>query len=183
VSYKIGDKKYDFNFLVSVGCTNFTSIDINNQRVYASTIISKKQLESINYSQTIQTSEYFPENCKTLCNPELILTYVLTAENANIYLRMRQSGISLFNNSFDLYAIFFSLMSYKPFYEVIQEKQHKIWKLLWLPDQMEIIDSRLKKYHGSDPATINDIIIDLQGISLKCKILENFMEYYKLSKN
>ena len=183
ITYKVKNKEYSFNFLVSVICTNFTTININNQRIYAGTILSRKKLERLNYSRTIQTREYVPEDCINLCNPELILTYTLSPENAEIYLQTRRSGIPLFNNSFDLYAILFSLMSYKPFYDVIQEKQHKIWKLLWLPDQLAIIESRVKKYHGGNPATINDIIIDLQGINLKCKIFEILVKYYKLTEN
>lgn len=162
-------KELRSEFTLILDTTPFTCLTVNNHRVYGSNVKIAKNLARLQFNYKIETIEVL-ENYD-LANPKLAYTYILTPENSDIYLAIRRSGVPLFNDSFDLYCLFYSLMTYKPFYSAIKDLDYKVWKRLWLPEQFEKVTEKVEKYHDREPAVMEEIVKDLWGFNLYCDLL------------
>ena len=101
-----------------------------------------------------------------------IIFYKLDKLNIDIFLAFRNSGIPLFNNSFDLYCLMFSIMTTYPIYKGIMDSElRKFWNEMWLPVERDRINALVQKYHESDCPSFEQIANNLTSFSLRTDIV------------
>jgi hypothetical protein len=179
--YKLDDKTLDLPVVFTLGLTEFSSITATTNdkcklRIYANTLYIEKMLDKILSSPAIETAlintQLSNVTPSRLVGTIAVLTYTITSENKELFLALRYNGIPLFGNSFDLYCIFFSLMCYLPFYLGAQSSHvHKMWKELWIDEDYDIIESRIKNYHGKPAPSFDQIVAQFYNIKLRTDIL------------
>lgn len=173
----VGELQLKNEFTLYMEPTEFSSVTLDNKRVYTNTPVLEFELSKLNLTNTVKSKEILLD-FQDLSNPIFSLVYTLTPENNNFYLDIRQNGIPLFS-SFDIYSIFYSMMSYRPFYKAVESgnKSLEIWNSLWFPDDLIKVNNLLKKYHGENLATVDNVIKDLANINLKCNLLGELIKF------
>jgi hypothetical protein len=177
IKYKLTSSELDFDFGLVLEPGSGSSItNKNGLRIYSCSTYNQQELNRLAFNPEIKIVNHVQSNCHG-CAMSLIPTYVLDNQTGSLYLNMRHSGLPLFNGSFDLYSLLYSLMCYRPWYLGIrsQDKLYDFWQSCWLNDQVDIVNQRAKEYHDQVRPNTEQIIADLEGLNLKCGLVDVLM--------
>jgi hypothetical protein len=188
-------KKYRFcaNTTYNEKCLNSLSSDyrINTNFINSSKTLSTStpKTETVRYPNTSaieitrkKNTDLSPRSRLELKNkdkqekktkPEYIPLYNLDKINIGIFLALRNNGIPIFGNSFDLYCIMFSIMSYYPIYIGIIKSKYlkKFWNDMWLPEDRDKINEKVKSYHNINCPSFENLTNDLLDFKLRADIV------------
>lgn len=151
-----------------------SSVEVNNVHLF--TRNKKAEFVFDNNTFTPEIHSICPnDHDHTSChNGMSYLVYRLPRNDKYLFAYMRHSGISLFPTSSDFYCFITAFMRNNEFYNLVKydPKLHKIWMLLWLPEELPIIEERLKTWP-------EDAFV-LQNLWLRCDIVEFVWKLLKI---
>lgn len=110
------------------------------------------------------------DSCNDFCSPEAKHNYKLTPNTRLTFTYLREGGIPVYRGSIDFYALFLSLMCWKPFYDTTRtdEVLRGVWNRLWEPMDLEIMEDEVKSYHGKKMPSFSELIDMVVGVEMQC---------------
>lgn len=175
-AYSFDGQNVTCSVTLKVGGFENSSIAFNNNILYSYNPLSMPYLTKGNFSSNIVSVSGNMAGCETkdfICKPETFNTYSIGEESIVFFSFLRNSGIALYPGSFDFYCFMVALIYNKTFYNTIMrdKKLYIIWSMMWLPEDIYIIDKRLIVLHqdGAEPTTLA-IVESLRGLQLRCNI-------------
>lgn len=159
-------------------------------------IIALKIINMWDSSATFSKNHYFSKNVKVEINMECNMfvpqfeiakinnykVYRLNKDNINTYMAMNRIGISMYNESFDLYCFFVSLMCDKSFYISVMkdDKLYNIWKSMWISEELQKVEELINKQHLSGVNNFETTLKIILGFWLRCDIVKYLMTLIKM---
>lgn len=76
------------------------------------------------------------------------VVYTLNPNTDVLFLHLQHLGIPLYQSSFDLYTLWFMLMTVPEFYRSVKKSPIliRVWEELWLPEQYDQVEIQIKKF-------------------------------------
>lgn len=167
-SYQFGDHDIISDFTVLLGGLHLSSITVDDVRIHPSTEGRGVNLDTAisNFKPVVQGYEL--PGRKNICSPNKSGssafgctsdggTYVFKTggAGATLFTTMRYSGYPLFGGSLDTYGFLVSLMSWKPFADIVEKSE--ALKSVWIdmfPDPREVPLIRVE----GDPITCSYVV-------------------------
>lgn len=181
-------KLCDFNY---AGITVANKINGIKTRLYNKSIIANEEIMKNPFRPIIDTIKVKPfsfknnnesnDNTNDFEKPlsESINIYRIKDsfkhfQEALIFMYIKHLGFPVYQSSFDVYGFMVSLMSEPSFFSTVMrdESMYLLWRNMWLPEEFEIIQEKMRKLHETDSMTrVSKVLRVLSGFGLRCNMI------------
>jgi len=184
VSYKYDGIHVNGEITLQISDLQNSSATFNSVHFFPKNIKAHMYIERNIFTPEISTKtvsmSHSPDQENTvLCNSQLITLYRLTNSTVDIYNAMRHIGFPLYVGSFDFYCFMVSLMCDKSFAATVtnDDKLYHLWSMMWLVDDLPLIEERISEMKGD--VTSTKVIDIIRGAWIRCDIITHMWSLIK----